>query len=221
MKQNLPGMIKAVIFDFDGLIVNSEPAWLQSHHDFIEKYDLDVTHEQRVSFRGIGLKELVMRLREQFQLDKSVEELLNEYREIFYKNFINSKEMHLLEGVEECVKMFSQQGYQLAIATGGHTPETMNTLLASFKLLEYFPVIVSCDEVDRGKPHPEVFLHTAEKLGRQPAECLVIEDSVNGVKAGKAARMLVFGINQDEKIYTKLKAAGADEVFHSLLEINI
>ena len=99
--------------------------------------------------------------------------------------------MDLIEGVEEFVKKLYEVGYQLAVAPGGHTKESMEEMLKTFNLLKYFPVIVSSDEVVRGKPKPDVFLFAAEKLGRKPLEWLVLEDSVNGVLAGKAAGMRV------------------------------
>jgi len=88
-----------------------------------------------------------------------------------------------------------------------------------FNLSNYFSVIVSSDQVKKGKPYPDVYLFTAKLLFLEPNDCLVLEDTVNGVLAGKAAGMEVFGVNKDEKIKKELKNAGADKVFSSLLEI--
>lgn len=213
--------IKAVIFDVDGVIIDSEPAWQKSHDEFIEKYNLDVDAKYKATFRGIGLKELILQLKEKFHLEKSVDELLEEYREIFYKNFFDSEEMKLLEGVEECVRSFYDQGFKLAVATGGHTGEEMHKILEELNLLKYFQAVVSSDEVHRGKPNPEVFLLTAQKLDVTPDECLVIEDSVNGVLAGKAAKMYVIGVNAEEGILDQLKENGADEIIKSLTGVKI
>jgi HAD superfamily hydrolase (TIGR01509 family) len=215
----IPSNIKAVIFDVDGVIIDSEPVWVVSHNEFIERHQLSVDERYKATLRGIGLKELIMQFKEKFHIDKTVDELLEEYREIFYKHFFAAHEGHLLPGVEECVRKFSDKGYQLAIATGGHTGETMHKMLEEFKLAHFFQVIVSSDEVERGKPNPDVFFHAAEKLQRKPEECLVIEDSVNGVLAGKAAGMTVYGVVAEETIYNQLKDKGADEIFHHLSEI--
>ena len=217
----IPPQIKAVIFDVDGLIIDSEPTWKKTHADFFARHNLLVDEQYIATLRGIGLKELVEKLQQKFQIDKSIDELLAEYREIFYKNFFSTGASDLLTGVEDCVKKLHEKGYLLAVATGGHTKEKMEKILISFNLLKYFPVVVSSDEVARGKPNPDVFLVTAQKLQVPFAECLVLEDSVNGVQAGKAARMLVFGINSDEKVYNDLKENGADQVFHTLSEVKI
>lgn len=215
----IPAHIKAVIFDVDGLIIDSEPAWQKTHNEFITKNKLAINEQYKETFRGIGLKELVVQLKEKFKMPESVEDLLHEYREIFYRNFFSSQKVPLLEGVEECVKAFYAKGYVLAIATGGHTNEKMTKMLEDFDLLKYFSVIVSSDEVHRGKPNPDVFLHAAEKLQIKPEKCLVIEDSVNGILAAKAAKMLVYGVNQEEKVFNDIKDTRADAVFHSLLEL--
>lgn len=215
----IPQNIKAVIFDADGLMINSEPAWLKTHDDFLKKYNIVMDEEALGKLHGIGLKQLIVRLRDDFHLEKSVEDLLSEYREVFYKNFSASEEMKIMEGVEEVAQTFFERGFQLAVATGGHTKKSMEEMLMTFNLLKYFEVIVSGDEVEKGKPNPDIFLLTAEKLGRLPSECLVLEDSVNGVVAAKAAGMRVVGVNKVSKYYHDMKEAGADEVFKSLREL--
>ncbi|HEX8932273.1 MAG TPA: HAD family phosphatase [Patescibacteria group bacterium] len=217
----IPDKIKAVIFDVDGLIIDSEPTWMQVHDEFIARHQLSIEEKYKETFRGIGLKELVEELKRKFALPESVEELLSEYRELFYKQFFVSGKAKLIVGVEECARVLYAKGYQLAVATGGHDGSKMKQILESFNLLKYFPIVVSSDEVKRGKPDPEVFLTTAEKLGVAPAACLVLEDSVNGVRAGKAAGMLVFGINMSDKLYRQLQANGADKVFHQISEISL
>jgi beta-phosphoglucomutase-like phosphatase (HAD superfamily) len=211
--------IKAVIFDVDGLMIDSEPTWNKTHDLFLEKYNIVIDEKERASLTGIGLKQLISDLHQRFHLEKSADDLLSEYREIFYKNFSASNASRAIEGVEGVVKYFYENGFHLAIATGGHTESEMQVMLKAFNLLKYFSVIISGDEVNKGKPHPDIFLLTARRFDLDPSRCLVFEDSVNGVLAGKAAGMYVIGVNKDEKVYNQLKEAGADEVFYNISEL--
>jgi len=215
----IPENIKAVIFDVDGVIIDSEPTWIKSHDEFFGKHNVILSEDEKSSLRGIGLKQLIIRLHKDFNLQKSVDDLLAEYREIFYKNFSGSGDMKAVEGVEEVVKYFYNNGLRLAIATGGHSVSEMEKMLTQFNLLKYFEVIVSGDEVEKGKPDPDVFLLAAEKLKAKPSECLVIEDSINGVTAGKAAGMVVWGVNKNPAVYDNLKKTGVDEVYYSFKEL--
>ncbi|MEK7571480.1 MAG: HAD family phosphatase [Patescibacteria group bacterium] len=215
MKNN----IQAVIFDVDGLLIDSEPSWQKTYEEFLRKHNITDKAALTEDRPGIGLKDFFTELRERYHLAQPLTVLLEEYRNMFYHNFLNPGTMRLLPGAKDLIVLLAGSQLPLAIATGGHTKESMVKMLETFHLQEYFPLIVSCDEVHRGKPHPDVFLITAQKLQKQPEACLVLEDSVNGVKAGKAAGMLVYGVNKDEKIRKELTEAGADEVFMSLVGI--
>lgn len=215
----IPPSIKAVIFDVDGLMIDSEPVWFEAYEELLQQYHIPHDTELFADSSGRGLKDFLTGFKDKYQIEKSVEDLLDEYRAMFYKRFLEPQNLQILEGVEEVVKACYEKGFQLAIATGGHTRESMQTMLVSFNFLKYFPLIISSDETHKGKPDPEVFLITATRLGRKPEECLVFEDSERGVLAGKAAGMYVIGVNKDEKLYNELKEAGADHVFRSLAEI--
>lgn len=219
MRLSFPEKIKAVIFDVDGLMIDSDPVWDNAYEELLKKYHIPYDYELIQNSHGQGLKDFITVFKEKYSLETSVDTLLDEYREMFYQRFFNPQILQTLEGVEEIVKLFYEKGFQLAIATGGHTKESMERMLTSFNLLKYFSLIISSDETHKGKPDPEVFIITAARLERKPEECLVLEDSVRGVLAGKRAGMVVYGVNKDEKIYSELKEKGADEVLHSLLEI--
>jgi HAD superfamily hydrolase (TIGR01509 family) len=216
---SIPSSITTVIFDVDGLLIDSEPSWNKAYERFLQKYHIVYDPAFSKNRRGIGLKDFIKELRETYHLSESTDFLLEDYRKVFYEFFLTPENAQLLEGAEELVPALAAKEFHLAIATGGHGKEQMQKMLALFKLSEYFSLIVSSDEVARGKPFPDVFLVTAEKLGKTPGECLVLEDAVNGVQAGKAAGMTVYGVNSDETLLSQLKESGADKVFYSLAEI--
>ena len=124
-----------------------------------------------------------------------------------------------MEGVRELLERLGAKNLALAVATGGHSVKKTKEVLKSFNLCKHFSVLASSDQVEKGKPHPDVFLFTAKLLDVDPKYCLVLEDTVNGSLAGKAAGMKVFGVNKDKKIRKEIKECGVDGVFASLLEI--
>ena len=107
------------------------------------------------------------------------------------------------------------------MTSGGHTKEKLAEILKLHDLYDYFSVIVSSDDVLRGKPAPDVYLEASKKLGQKVDDCLAFEDSPNGVVAAKAAGMCVYGVNVDERIRNDLIKSGANRVFGNLLEVGL
>ena len=208
---------KAVIFDFDGVIIDSEPIWDGTDAVFLAKRGAKYTKELKMRILGQGLGESIEIFKKEFGISGDTDELVKERRQIFYE--LALKDLKLIDDAKEFIEKISS--FKLAIATGGHKKEKVIEILSKFSLQNYFTVIVSSDEVENGKPHPDVFLHTAKILGVDPFDCLVLEESPNGVVAGKRAGMTVFGINKDDKIREDLKKAGADRVFESLTQISL
>lgn len=211
-------MIRAVIFDLDGLLIDSKGAWNETDRILLEKRGIRLTEEVLRKVHGTGQKESIEAYKKYSGLEGDTKELIKERREIFY-NLVKN-DLRILDGGEEIVRKLSKD-FILAIATGGHKKEKVLEILSKFNLATYFPIIVSSDEVLNGKPSPDIYFYTAKKLGVEPKECLVLEDAPNGAIAGKRAGMVVFGVNKDGKIREKLKEAGADKVFSNLKEIEL
>jgi HAD superfamily hydrolase (TIGR01509 family) len=211
---NIISDIKAVIFDMDGLMIDSEPFWAKTDKIFLEGHSIPYTPEINLHIMGMGQREIMEYFKKEFGLTGDTHELIDERRELLYTFLL--ADVKLLEGVEEIVISLYKKGFPLAIATTGHAKEKVEKILEKVGLESYFSVIVSGDDVGNGKPAPDIYLKTAELLHVDPSVCLVFEDAPNGVKSGKAAGMTVYGINKDENIYQRLKEAGADDVFQSL-----
>lgn len=210
--------IRAVIFDLDGLLIDSEPVWTESDKVFRKKYNLTIPIPPTTArdSHGIGVSDQIRLMQEKEGLQGDVDTLTEEYRGFFYKHFLTSPKFALMEGAEKVLEVLKGRSMPISIATGGHTREKVIKLLKKFNLQDTFDVIVSSDEVKVGKPAPDVYLLTAKKLKTDPKYCVVLEDSANGVKSGKAAGMKAIGINSDSTLQKRLEEAGADIIAPSL-----
>lgn len=215
----IPKNIKAVIFDMDGLLIDSEPVWDEADKVILGKRGHKRTDEITLKILGTGNKQTIETYKEEFGITDSTEELMEERMISFYE--ILEEKLSLMEGAQELIKKFSAAGKKLAIATSGSHKEKIGWMLDHLEVTQYFSVIVTGQDIKQNKPAPDIFLKAAKELGYPPVEGLVLEDAPNGVRAGKAAGMRVFGVNKDPNIAKELKKMGADKVFSSLSEITI
>lgn len=215
----IPSYIKAVIFDMDGLMIDSEPFWAKADEVFLEGHEIPYTPEINLHIMGMGQREIIEYYKKEFGLTGETQELIAERKKLLYAFLL--ADVKLLEGVEVSIKALHKNAIPLAIATTGHTQEKTREILEKVGLETYFSIVVSGEDVKRGKPAPDIYVRTAELLGINTSVCLVFEDAPNGVKAAKAAGMVVYGVNKNEKIFNKLKEAGADEVFRSFKEVAV
>lgn len=210
-------MIKAVIFDVDGLLIDSEPLWDQVDIQLLKNRGHILSPDILKKRLGIGQNATVDLFKKIFKLPDKTADLLAERQEIFSRLF--DKNPQLMPGVKQLIRLCVSKKLKLGIATGGHTKEKIEDFLRHFDLADYFYSITTGHEVTTGKPAPDIFLLTAKKLNTNPAECLVLEDAPSGVEAGKKAGMQVIGVNPNQDVRQKLKQSGADWVFPSLSDI--
>lgn len=210
--------IRAFIFDFDGLLIDSEPFWDKADTEFLQKRGFEYTDELRVKTLGTGHREATEIFKKTFGIKGNTNTLIAERKEIFYKLLWN--DLRLMEGAQGLIEMLFRSDYKLAIATGGHSVDKVQEILTALSLQTYFLVIVSSEEVKHGKPAPDVFLLTAKRLGVDTSACLVLEDAPNGVLAAKKAGMVAVGVNTNSDIRVALQNAGADTVVKNLTELN-
>lgn len=180
-------MIKAVIYDLDDLMVNSDPlharAWeiLMSRHGFAFS---DLPEAERSKFIGMRVIDIMKELVSTLKLDVDLDSFYKERNQIFLA--LVKEELTLMPGLRESLDLFTEQKIPLAIASSG-TKEYINAVLDRFKLRGYFKVIISGDDINVGKPHPETYITAAKKLGFDPKDCLVLEDATHGITAAKDA----------------------------------
>ncbi len=206
--------IRALIFDMDGVIVDSEPLHLIAYQEFFGKFDIEYTAEHNREF--LGCKDIAMA---QILIDRhSLPETP--------AGMVHAKETILLRllagqaiarpGLSTILERAKTANLPLAIASSATLP-TIHLVVDRLNIRPYFQTLTSGDEVQNGKPAPDVFLLAAERLGVEPESCLVIEDTLNGIRAAKAAQMMCIAIPCAETMHQDHSLA--DVRLTSLVEI--
>lgn len=187
-------MIQTVIFDMDGVIVDTEPVHRYAYFKQFDELNIAVTEEMYTSFTGFSTRNTFQKLKEIFVIEHEVEDLIQRKRNIFNDAFDSKEDLELLEGVENLIKELHQNGMQLILASSA-SKVTIERVFSRFKLHDYFTHVVSGEDFPKSKPHPAIFEHAASLSVAPKESCIVIEDSANGIKAAKAAGILCVGYN--------------------------
>ncbi|MHB1598508.1 MAG: hexitol phosphatase HxpB [Acidimicrobiales bacterium] len=184
---------RAAIFDMDGLLVDSEPFWRSVEVDVFAALGVDITPLiSRGLTMGMRVDEVVSFFRSRLPWEGADDD---EVIARIVHGIVTAiwEEAELLPGAVAAVDFFVERGCATALASGS-TPPVIDAVLERFGLAERFPVVCSAIDDRLGKPHPAIFLRTAEALGVDPLECVVLEDSLNGCVAAKAARMRAIAV---------------------------
>lgn len=188
----LESMIKAAIFDMDGLLIDSEPFWRSSHVAAVAKHGKSITEDDVRLMAGRRTDEVVQHWREQLDLQHVPgAEIENDVVEAVIASIINhGKE---LPGVFHVLELLKQHNMPMAVASSS-AQSIIDAVLGTLGLEHYFEFSYSAKNEAFGKPHPGVFLTTAQRLGVNPEQCVVFEDALNGVKAAKTAHMYCIAV---------------------------
>jgi len=210
-------MIKTVIFDMDGVIVDTEPVHHYAYNQHFKQLNIDVSPEMYATFTGNSTKNIFERLKVQFNLSDDVPTLVETKRNLFNEAFDSKEDLYLLDGVEDLIKDLHQNGMQLVLASSSATV-TINKIFNRFGLHQYFTHIVSGEDFPKSKPHPAIFQQAAF-LAKTPVEnCIVIEDSTNGILAAKSAGIYCIGY---DSFHSKMQDySKADRVISNFDELS-
>lgn len=206
-----------VIFDMDGVMVDSERVYQEIERTMYVELGIPVSPAEHRKFMGTAEKTMWTYLRDRYNLDNKVEDLVREERERFMKMLDMPGSIPLMEGLLPLLESLKNEGISCWIASSSST-EIIAKVLQNNNLEDFFQGFVSGDDVDRSKPSPEIFLKAARLSGTAPSRCLVIEDSENGIKAARAAGMPVIALENPDSIHLDL--TNASLIIKSLLEIN-
>jgi HAD superfamily hydrolase (TIGR01509 family) len=210
-------MIDTVIFDMDGLLLDTEPLWGKSMFHIAQKHNIPVLPHQFKATTGLKIKEVVQYWEMHYPWEgESVDTITNEIIEHIIA--LSIVEGRVMPGAIALLDYLNEQGYKIGLATSSPT-KMMQALINHYGLSHYFHVMTSADEVPYGKPHPAVFLKCAEHLNANVLKTLVLEDSFNGIIAGKAARMKVIAIPDAHHIKDD-RFLAADKIISSLEEFD-
>jgi HAD superfamily hydrolase (TIGR01509 family) len=180
--------VEAVIFDLDGVIVDSEIWWDEVRASFAAEHGRAWTTEDREAVMGANSRAWAATMRDRLHLDMPEPEIEGAIVDAMVTRY-QTEGAPLIDGAVEAVRRIAAR-WPVAVASSAH-PEVIAAALAATGLEDVFAVVVSSDEVEHGKPAPDVYLEAARRLAAEPTACLVVEDSLNGVRAGKAAGMIV------------------------------
>jgi HAD superfamily hydrolase (TIGR01509 family) len=210
-------MLEAVIFDMDGVLLNSEPLHMAADREIFRKLGFHVTPKEQELFLGMGAEGTYAWLKDRFGLDEPLEELLRMDLEIRMQYFIAGPLLVPNEGVIQLLEELSENQVPLALGSSTVAP-IVDRVLGILGLRKYFLRIVTGDQVLKTKPDPSIFLLCADGLGVSPENCLVIEDSKNGIQAARTAGMKVAGYclnGMDQLAFT-----GADIIVQHFSELS-
>ena len=209
LRTNLNFMLKAVLFDMDGVIVDTEPLHQRAYMHMFDKVGIRVSKEQYNRFTGQSTLAICKQLCNHYKLRQHADELVKIKRDNFTKLFFEDNTLELINGVETLIKEYHQHGLALVLASSA-SMFTIKNITKRFNLDRFFLNKLSGADLRASKPHPEIFLKAAKAAQVLPSECLVIEDSTNGIMAANRAGIFCVAyknensVNQDYKLADKL-----------------
>jgi HAD superfamily hydrolase (TIGR01509 family) len=208
-------MIQAVIFDMDGLLIDTEPEWQRMERDFVKKMGIDITPELQKQTLGLRSIELI-KVWHHYKpwTNPDFEKTEREFDELMRNYYIH--EARLMSGAMEILNFFKHRKMRMALASSSPM-FLIDTFKNKFNLQGFFDVIHSAEYEEFGKPHPAVYITTAKKLGVPPSFCLAFEDSFNGLLSAKSAMMKAVAV-PDSAHFDEDRFAIADMKLRSLRE---
>jgi len=206
---------KALLFDLDGTLVDSEHFHYAVWNEILAESDVQLDYADFLkNFAGIPLPGNAKRLKELYEIESSLDVLISKKEELTNERLITSK-IELMPYVQETLDFFLTKGVAMALVTASKRPD-VDVLFKKNGLNKYFNLLVTRSDVTRSKPDPESYNMAVKGIGFPKNECLVFEDTLNGILAAKNAELTCFAIQGDKESHAKL--AGADRIFTDFLQ---
>ncbi|MBD3922951.1 HAD family phosphatase [Paenibacillus sp. PR3] len=208
--------MKAVIFDMDGVIIDSHSAAYELLHDAASSFGCQLTIEEIKSWGSLSSRQFWHIVKDRFNLSVPMDELLSSYK--VDKEIEMYKQIGMITGALDLLQMLKRNKIKIALATSA-SKKRMDAVLDMFRIRAYFDACICDDDVKHSKPDPEIFLAAANQLAVEPRCCIVIEDSNNGLNAAKSAAMRCIGFKGLSHVRENME--GADWIIHAYDEINM
>jgi HAD superfamily hydrolase (TIGR01509 family) len=186
--------IEAVIFDLDGSLVDSMWLWKAIDVEYLGRFGILLPEDLQSKIEGMSFMETAIYFKEHFPIPDSLEEIMNAWNKMAWDKYLH--QVPLKKGVSEFLDGCRKRGILLGIATS-NSRELVENVLGAHGLREYFGSIMTGSEVKKGKPSPDIYLAAARQLGAAPERCLVFEDILPGILAGKNAGMRVCAVEDE------------------------
>jgi len=206
-------MVKAILIDLDGFLINSEAFYLEANKIYFKQFNFEFTEE--LHRRGTG-KKFAEWIKTVTSIDKSGEEILKERNVVFFD--LVRKKLKLLPGAKEFLELV-HENFKTALVTSSKK-DYVDSIFDITSISNYFNLVITGEQIIKGKPNPESYLLAAKKLEIAPSECVVLEDSPTGILAGKNASMKVIAVPSQfvkgDKTFLK-----ADLILNSLEKLTL
>lgn len=186
--------IKACIFDLDGTLVDSMWMWPEIDKEYLGRFGIEYDDNLKNEIDGISFHETAVYFKNKFGISDSIENICKDWEDMAYDKYKN--EVKEKRGCQKFLEQLKSKGIKMGIATSNKR-SMVDVVLESLGMKNFFDVITTSDEVKKGKPAPDVYLTTANLLNVEPKHCLVFEDVVAGIIAGKSAGMKVCAVEDD------------------------
>lgn len=210
--------IDAVIFDLDGSLVDSMWIWRDIDIEYLGRFGISLPENLQSEIEGKSFSETAHFFKEHFQLPVSIEAIKEDWNRMAWDKY--SHQVPLKEGVNEFLELCRSKNIKLGIATS-NSRELVENVASVHGLEDYFSCILTGCDVEKGKPAPDIYLAVAKQLQVKPARCLVFEDVIPGIQAGKAAGMKVCAVADEYSAHQlEEKKALADYFIESFYAIN-
>lgn len=209
--------METVIFDMDGVIINSEPIHYEILSGIFNNLGFTLSKEEYSKFVGTSSRSMWRIIKEKYSLNQSLEELLHLGRDEYF-SFLRDQDISPVPGIEKLLQEAKELNNNIILASSS-SMENIELVLKVLNLEFHFDHKISGAELENPKPHPEIFTKAASMVNSKPEKCLVIEDSENGVKAAKAAGMKCIGYLNPDSGDQNLKLA--DWIYDDLRDVSL
>lgn len=190
----------AVIFDLDGSLVDSMWMWKAIDIEYLGRFGIPLPEDLQSKIEGMSFSETAVYFKEHFHIPDSLEKIKNDWNRMAWDKY--EKEVPLKPGIPEFLEGCSKHGIKLGIATS-NSRQLVENIVSVHKLRDYFSCIMTGCDVANGKPSPDIYLAVADALKVDPKRCLVFEDIIPGIQAGKNAGMKVCAVEDAYSLQEK------------------
>lgn len=210
MKSNFFHDTKAVIFDMDGTLIDSMWLWKTIDIEYLGKHHIELPLDLQKEIEGMSFSETAMYFKKRFSIEDDVEDIKKEWNEM--AAYYYHTKVTLKDKVVDFIHALRENGVKIGIGTS-NSKELAELILQRFEIAHLFDSVRTSCEVEKGKPHPDIFLKVAKDLGVEPNACVVFEDVPNGLMAARRAGMKSVAIYDDFSSHMKEEKMELSDVY--------
>ena len=211
--------IEAVIFDLDGTLIDSMWVWEKIDEEYLDRFNKEKPDDLSVMIEGRSFRETAELFKSKFQLPRSIEEIEEDWNNMAWDKY--KSEVTLKKGAMKLLQTLKEKKIKMGIATS-NSRKLVELVTKANGISDFFDYVCTATEVQKGKPEPDIYLRVAKGLNKNPRKCLVFEDVVNGIIAGKRANMKVCAVyDEASKDSTPQKIEYADYYVENFTDINL